>query len=444
MSSKIFRSICLVSLIVLAASLVFIMSSMYSYFSGVQEQHVENQINLVAEGMELSGEKYFDALDVEGVRVTWISGDGTVLFDNEVTASEMENHLERPEIVEALENGQGKSDRYSSTLMEKQFYCAKRLSDGSVVRISDRQNTVLTLLLGFVQPICLVILFVGILGFLLASNISKKLVEPVNNIDLDNPFEADTYEEVKPLLYKLAAQQKQIKRDKAELEMTEQIRREFTANVSHELKTPLHAISGYAELMKSGLVAEADVIPFANKIFDESRRMSQLVEDVIDLSRLDEEIPDQTSEEVDLYQIAANAVGSLESFAEEKKITVNLQGADARMVGFPQLLHSIVYNLCDNGIKYNHEGGSVDVLVSDETDYVKLTVRDTGIGIAEEHQDRIFERFYRVDKSHSKEVGGTGLGLSIVKHAAQIHNAHIDVNSAPGKGTTVTMSFPKF
>lgn len=444
MSSKIFRSICIVAFIVLAASLTFIMGSTYGYFSSVQAQQIQNQTNLVADGLELAGEDYVKAIDIESVRVTWISEDGTVLFDNEASVSEMENHLERPEVIDAIKTGFGESSRYSSTLMEKQFYCAKRLDDGSIVRVSDRQNTVITLLLGFAEPVCMVILVVGIIAFLLASNLSKKLVEPINNIDLDDPLAADTYDEVKPLLQKLDAQRRQIEADKVELDLTEQIRREFTANVSHELKTPLHVISGYAELMKSDIAAESDIKPFANKIFDESRRMSRLVEDVIDLSKIDDEVPDTDVEEVDLYQIAANAIGSLEPFAEERNISIRLLGTSSKLTGYSQLIHSIVYNLCDNAIKYNHDGGSVTVTVWSNSLYVRLIVEDTGIGIPEEHQSRVFERFYRVDKSHSKEVGGTGLGLSIVKHAAQKHDASIVLKSESGKGTRVEVKFPKY
>lgn len=443
MSKRIFRAICLVTLIVLAASLVFILGSTYQYFSSVQEEHLKNQVRLVSNGAEQSGMDYFDTMEIQGVRITWISPDGSVLFDNESTASKMENHLERPEIKAAIRTGFGESSRYSSTLLEKQFYCAQKLSDGSVVRLSDSQSTVLTLLLGFARPICLIILVILVIAFVVASRVSKKIVEPINSIDLDDPGSADTYKELHPLLSRLAAQQNQIRRDKNELEKTEQIRQEFTSNVSHEMKTPLHAISGYAELMKNGLVAESDVKPFASKIYDESVRMSHLVEDVIDLSKLDAGIAGQDSEQTDLYRIAENAVESLESFGRNNGVEIRLEGEPAMLVGVPQLLHSIVYNLCDNAIKYNHEGGEVLVKVEDSPDSVVLSVKDTGIGISEEHIGRIFERFYRVDKSHSKEVGGTGLGLSIVKHAAAIHNAAVSVESQPGEGTKIEVTFPK-
>lgn len=444
MSNKIFRSICLITMLVLIASLFFIMGSTYEYFSENQEQHIWNQLELVCKGAELSEEEYFDNFDIEGVRVTWIAADGTVLFDNETDPAEMGNHLERPEVKQAIESGKGESSRYSSTLLQKQIYCAKQLNDGSIIRISDNQSTVLTLLLAFAQPICLIIIVIIIMAFFVARNVSRRIVEPINSIDLDNPMEADTYSELKPLLSRLALQQNQLKRDKTELEKTEQIRQEFTSNVSHELKTPLHAISGYAELMKNDLVAEEDIKPFAGKIYDESNRLAQLVEDVIDLSKLDSRVPGLESEVSDLYLIAENAVESLEEFAGEKNVMMSLKGETASFKGIPQLLHSIVYNLCDNAIKYNKEGGSVDIEISDAASKVVLKVTDSGIGIPQEHIERIFERFYRVDKSHSKDVGGTGLGLSIVKHAAALHSATIDVSSIVDQGTTITITFPKY
>lgn len=443
MSNRIFRAISLVTLFVLIASLVFILGSTYDYFSNTQEGQLKNQLKLAANGAEQSGMDYLDSMDIKGVRVTWISSDGTVLYDNEKAASEMENHLARPEVKDAIKTGYGESSRYSSTLLEKQLYCAQRLSDGSVVRLSDSHSTVLTLLLGVAQPICLIVLVVLVIAFVVASKVSKRIVEPINGIDLDNPLSADTYNELDPLLSRLATQQNQIRRDRAELEKTEQIRQEFTSNVSHEMKTPLHAISGYAELIKNGLVADEDIRPFATRIYDESVRMSQLVEDVIDLSKLDAGITTQEREQTDLYRIAENAVESLESFGRNKGVDIRLEGVTAVLEGLPQLLHSIVYNLCDNAIKYNHEGGCVVVNVQNLANIVVLSVSDTGIGIPEEHIGRIFERFYRVDKSHSKEVGGTGLGLSIVKHAAVMHNAEITIDSKLNEGTTISVSFPK-
>lgn len=443
MGKRIFRAICLITLLALAASLALILVSSYRSFFSVQEQHLRNQLRLAANGVQVAGEKYFDAVTIEGVRVTWISSDGTVLYDNESSASAMENHLERPEIKEAIEIGYSESSRYSSTLLEKQIYCAQRLADGSVIRVSDKLSTALTQLLNLARPIAAMVLLVLLFAFLAASGVAKKITEPVNNIDLDHPETVRTYGELTPLLSRLSAQQAQLRQDKEELLKTEQIRRDFTANVSHELKTPLHAISGYAELIHRGVAAEEDIKPFAGKIHDEAVRMSRLVEDVIDLSRLDAGAVGQKKENTDLYRIAENAVESLEAFAAEKDVTLTLTGAPAPMAGAPELLHSIVYNLCDNAVKYNRAGGSVTVLVEPVPGAVLLTVGDTGIGIPEEHLSRLFERFYRVDKSHSKAVGGTGLGLSIVKHAAAFHYAELSVKSEPGVGTEVSVRFPQ-
>ncbi|MCQ2513301.1 MAG: ATP-binding protein [Lachnospiraceae bacterium] len=382
-------------------------------------------------------------LNVSDIRITWISKDGTVIFDNESQAEIMENHLERPEIKAAMETGYGESIRNSSTLFQKQVYYAKLLKDGSVVRVSENQMMAISLFLGLIQPIGFAIVIILIMAFVIASSVSKKIVEPINNINLDNPQETKTYSELQPLLTRLSFQQLHLKKDKEELKKTEQIRQEFTANVSHELKTPLHAISGYAELIQRGLVAEEDIKPFASKIYDESIRLNQVVEDVIDLSRLDAGALNLSGEETDLYWVAENAIQSLESFSQEKGVKLTLSGEHAVFNGVTNLLYSIVYNLCDNAIKYNHKGGEVKVNVRNDEKEVLLTVTDTGIGIPEEHLARIFERFYRVDKSHSKEVGGTGLGLSIVKHAVSIQKGEIKVSSDVGEGTTFTVTFPK-
>ncbi len=444
MRNRIFRSICLITFIVLAITLVFVLGGSYQYYSGVQEKQLKNELEMIADGTENAGLDYFnDDLIIADIRVTWISKDGTVIFDNASKAEAMENHLERPEIKDAMETGYGESSRNSSTLFQRQVYYAKLLQDGSVVRVSENQMTVISLLLGLIQPIGLAIVIILIMAFVIASNVSKKIVEPINNVNLDNPQETKTYSELQPLLTRLSIQQLQLKKDKEELKKTEQIRQEFTSNVSHELKTPLHAISGYAELIKSGLAAEEDIKPFASKIYDESIRLNQVVEDVIDLSRLDAGALNLSGEETDLYWVAENAIQSLESFSQEKGVKITLSGEHAVFHGVTNLLYSIVYNLCDNAIKYNREGGEVNVNVRDDENEVILSVTDTGIGIPQEHLDRIFERFYRVDKSHSKEVGGTGLGLSIVKHAVSIQKGEIKVSSDVGEGTTFTVTLPK-
>lgn len=443
MTKKIFRSICFVAAAVLLVSLVLIMGLLYDYFSRGQQRQLAAQTDLAAQGVIGQGMEYFNGLELNGCRITWIDANGTVLYDSASDPDEMENHLDREEIKEAMATGQGDSIRYSNTLTERLCYHAQRLPDGTVLRLASAQYTAWVLLMGVMQPVLVVALLSVLLSFLLASRLSAKLMEPLNQVNLDDPLKSVAYEELRPLLSRIDSQQHQLKQDKAALEKNEQIRRDFTANVSHELKTPLHSISGYAELLAGGLVKEEDVQPFAGKIYRESRRMTSLVEDIIELSHLDSGAADMQREETDLYLIAQNAVDSLALAAEAAHVTLTLTGESAKLWGVPQLLYGICYNLCDNAIKYNRANGSVNLTVRDKGQELTLTVSDTGIGIPPEHQDRVFERFYRVDKSHSKEVGGTGLGLSIVKHSAMIHQAKIEMESVPGGSTAFTVHFPK-
>lgn len=550
MTKRIFRSICLVAITVFTASVILIMGVLHAYFSDVQQEQLKMQTNLAAQGVMHEGMDYFKDLDVSDYRMTWIDGQGAVLYDSQSDSAGMENHLEREEVKAALVSGYGESRRYSATLMERYLYAARRLPDGTVLRLSISQNSILTLLMGMVQPICIVFAVALLLSVALAVRLSGRIVQPFNEIDFDNPLSNEGYDELSPFLRRIASQQRQLasQRDAleqkenelhtivgsmnegmillnekgkiismnpaarrllgaswecigldllsvsrnldlqeilektlrgeacekvialqgeryqidaspvraedkvrgaalcffnvTEKEKAEQMRREFTANVSHELKTPLHAISGYAELLKNDMVKREDVSPFAGKIYDEAQRMTQLVEDIISLSRLDEGAKDMESERTELYGLAAKAVKSLEPEADAARVTMELSGEPADVEGVPQLLYSIVYNLCDNAIKYNREGGKVAVRVAAEKGKTILTVSDTGIGIGKEHWERIFERFYRVDRSHSRAVGSTGLGLSIVKHAVIIHKAEITLDSEEGRGTTVTVKFP--
>ena len=445
MNKKIFNAIWIVAIIVFLASLTFIMGVSYSYFSGVQLKQLKTETELASQGVSMSGMDYLNSLEAKDYRITWINADGTVLFDNAVNTNEMENHLEREEIKEALANGYGESVRYSSTLSDKQLYSAIRLSDGSVLRLSIVQMAVWTLLFGFAQPICFVILIAFVLSFVLASRLTKRILKPINSIDPDDPMQhidEEEYKEIVPLLRRIQSQNEQLKRDQKEIEKAALIRQEFTANVSHELKTPLHAISGYAELLENEMVKEKDIKPFAGKIREESNRMTKLVEDIIDLTKLDNGGMEMKWEDCDLYRIAENAVDSLEVAATALGVKVTVGGSNAPIRAIPQLIYSIVYNLCDNAIKYNHSGGSVEVHVQQTSYNTVLRVKDTGIGIPEECRERIFERFYRVDKSRSKEVGGTGLGLSIVKHAVMIHNGKIEVKSELGEGTEMIVTIP--
>lgn len=551
MTKRIFRSVCIVAVVVLFASLALVMGVLYDYFSGSQEDQLKTQTDLAAQGIEHEGSAYFNGLDSEELRITWIDKDGKVLFDNKTDASSMENHLEREEVRQAVENGYGKSARYSETLTEKSLYSAKKLSDGSIVRLSVSQYSVLTLFLGMLRPVLIIALLAVVLALLLAYRLSKNIVTPLNKLNLDSPLSNKVYEELSPLLKRMDAQQRQLKHQSEELkrkreefetatenmsegliilnekgvilsinraaakmlglsedsvgkdifsektsvnlkeptqialsgknkeevfalrdgncqllanpvstdgkvtgaallvldvtekERAEQMRREFTANVSHELKTPLQTISGYAELLANGMVADKDKTAFSEKIYAEAQRMIRLIEDIIKLSNLDEGAAELTRETVDLYVTAENTVRSLLPAAKKANVTLSLNGENAEIYGIPQLLTAVVYNLCDNAIKYNKDGGTVFVSVKNNAENIVLSVRDTGIGIPKEQQERIFERFYRVDKSHSKEVGGTGLGLSIVKHAAKLHDAKITLESEVGKGTEITVIFPK-
>lgn len=551
MTKRIFRTVFVVAISIFIASAVLFMTVLHDYFSGIQQNQLRMQIDLASQGVEDEGLDYLKNLNIKDYRVTWIGTDGKVLYDSISEADEMENHFEREEVKEALSEGYGASSRYSSTLTQRYLYGAKRLPDGTVIRLSVTQNSLLILTLGMLQPIMIIFVIAIILSAFLASRLSKKIVKPLNELNLDKPLDNNGYDELSPLLRRIDTQQKEISRQSEELkqrqnelevmtsamsegiillnnrgtvlsinkaaaklfgtdcfcigedivsinrslelaqllnkakngehservvelgcgqyqmmaspvisnnivsgivllildvtekEKAEQLRREFTANVSHELKTPLHTISGSAELLANGMVKPEDIPIFLKRIYSEAQRMIQLVEDIIRLSHLDEGAEDMKWDMVDLYAVAEETINSLADEAESNGIKFELYGETVLINGIRQLLQEIIYNLCDNAIKYNCRGGSVSVGVKNENEFAVLTITDTGIGIPAEHQERIFERFYRVDKSHSKEIGGTGLGLSIVKHAAKLHNAEIELHSIVNKGTEITIKFPK-
>ncbi len=446
MSKKIFNTIWIVAFAVFIAALFLALGIAYNHFTEAQKSQLASETAIAARGVEIAGEEFFDGLVSNEYRITWIDTDGEVLYESDADADDLENHLEREEVMEAIETGYGESERHSDTLGNVRLYSAMRLSDGTVLRLSIEHMSVWSLLLSLAQPIVIGIFVVIALSIILAFKLAKKIVEPINNIDPDRPNDYlgdDKYKEIEPLLRRLSKQQEQIKWDKEQIETASLIRQEFTANVSHELKTPLHAISGYAELLENGMVKNADIKPFAGKIRSESVRMTRLVEDIIDLTKLDGGGADMTWEDCDLARIAENAVDSLSDVASFKEVELKTDLESAPINGVPQHLYSIVYNLCDNGIKYNRKGGTVSVTIRNRDDGICLWVKDNGIGIPKESQGRIFERFYRVDKSRSKDVGGTGLGLSIVKHAALIHGAKIFIKSAPEKGSEFTVVFPK-
>ena len=378
-----------------------IMGTMFTYFSDIQRQQLKTETGMAALAVDELQAGYLEKLPAENYRVTWISAAGNVLYDSDMAASQMENHLEREEVQAALRRGYGESQRYSGTMTVKMLYSAQRLADGSVLRLSMPQHTMLMVIWDMALPIGVILLVVIGASVALAARETKK----------------------------------------ANQEETEAMRREFTANVSHELKTPLHSISGFAELMKNGMVMEQDTGYFAEKIYNEAQRMIKLVQDIIILSRLDEGQENTTKSAVNLYQLAEGVIANLEPMADKQGITMELIGQPVVMDGIPHLLNSMLFNICENAIKYNKPEGSVLVEVSEISGHPRITVRDSGIGIPMRDRHRIFERFYRVDKSHSKEVGGTGLGLSIVKHAARLHNAKLEVDSIVGEGTLITVKF---
>ena len=382
-------------------SLALIVGTMYSYFANVQRQQLRTETEMASLAVNSQQLSYLEKLPRGDYRITWIAPDGSVLYDSEKDTGELENHLEREEVKIALQRGYGESQRYSGTMLTRMLYSAQKLSDGSILRLSMSQYTVLKVIWDMGLPIGIILLLVIAATMLISAKETQK----------------------------------------ANQEETEAMRREFTANVSHELKTPLQSISGYAELMKNGMVMEKDMDYFAEKIYTEAQRMIRLVQDIIVLSRLDEGQENTTRSPVNLYSVAESAMHSLESMAEQSNISMELIGQKVVMEGIPQLINSMVYNILENAIKYNTPGGSVVIQIANIAGHPQISVRDTGIGIPKKDRKRIFERFYRVDKSHSKEVGGTGLGLSIVKHAAKLHNAKLEIDSVVGEGTLMVVKF---
>ena len=449
MRNRIFRGIFCVALAVWLACLVLVMGALYTQYSHQYNKSIKNEAYIVAKAVDESGMSYFSGLKLqENYRITMIDKTGKVLYDTEADVKTMGNHGNRPEIRQAVKDGYGEDTRYSKTLSEKTTYSAVRLNNGGVLRVSETQFTVLTLLISMLQPIIFVLLMAIILSFVLAISISRKIVEPINKIDMEDPMATETYEEIRPLVTKIAQQNRQLNNRITELQYNvdektreSEFRKEFTANVSHELKTPLTSISGFAEIIRNGIVKPEDVPGFAGKIYDEAQRLITLVEDIIKISQLDENQVNAKREHIDLYSISEDVVASLEKAAETADVKVSIKGEHVFVEGVYQILEEIVYNLCDNGIKYNKTGGSLDVTIGIEGGRPYVKVADTGIGIPQTDIDRVFERFYRVNKSHSKEIGGTGLGLSIVKHGAAYHNADVRIASQLGRGTVITVLF---
>lgn len=448
MKTKIFKHIFLVAMAVFVSCFALTMCSLYSYFSAEHVSEMKSEANYVAAAVEGNGISFLKHRRASTtIRITWIDTDGRVIYDSVADPKKMENHKDRAEVKEAMETGTGESSRYSSTLSEKTTNYAVRLKDGTVIRISGTQYTAVTLIIGMFYSMVAVLILAIVLSVLLASRVSKSVIDPINRIDLESPDERDVYPELQPLVGRINGQNRQLQRQMEELKLEhdrqDAMRREFTANVSHELKTPLTSISGYAEIIREGVAKPEDVKRFAGKIYDEAQRLIHLVGDIIQLSQLEGKELQPQKIEIDLYEACQEVLAHLEHAARKRNIHFTLDGTHGTLQGLEQIIDEIVYNLCDNAIKYNKENGTVIVSVMEDPGWVTLKVADSGIGIPSSELDRIFERFYRVDKSHSKEVGGTGLGLSIVKHGAAYHNAKIEVESEVGKGTAVSIRFPK-
>ena len=548
MTGKIFRGCLIVGLAVLCLS-----SGLFLYIMADRHQQsvyreMKEEMAYAAHGVETWGMDYLEGLETSQ-RLTWVTADGTVLFDTVADQTQMENHLDREEIAEALETGEGYSEHESKTVLEKNLYYALLLSDGSVLRIACTRTTLGAILLEAAQPLLWLVALALILSALLASSLARQITRPINSMDLEQPNLEKPYEELAPLVSRIREQNRTISRQMEELrqrqreftalaanmsegllvlnnkyailsanqsalsllgegaqpetlrqdrspqeiwtaanealagrhgeaflradgrifevlaspvtshghvtgamvlmvdvterEERDSLRREFSANVSHELKTPLTAISGFAELMKEGLVAPDMMKEFAGDIHRECGQLIALVEDILKLSRLDEGSAQIQEEPVDLYSMARDVLDRLGPTAAKKEVSLSLEGESQSITGVWRILDEMLYNLCVNAIKYNKEGGRVTVRVSGDSRSAVVSVADTGIGIPKAQQDRVFERFYRVDKSHSRAIGGTGLGLSIVKHGAQVHNAQVTLESEPDVGTTITLTFPK-
>ncbi len=434
-------------LVVLSVLLTFFAASfvMYHKFSVNVKQDVRNEAEYVKMGIQAMGEGYLTEAvgNLTDSRITLADDQGNVLFDSGKSPSELENHSDRPEVIQAMKEGYGEQVRFSSTFSTQTFYYALRLGDGKVLRVAKTIDSVFhTMMSGFTL---LGILTMGILlmDFFLVQRQTVDLIEPINELDLENPLKNVCYEELRPLLVRVDQQNRQIAQQMEELRAAEAMRREFSANVSHELKTPLMSISGYAELMMNGLVSEEKVPEFSGRIYHEASRLSTLVSDIIQLSRLDEKSSELMFEPVELYDLAWSVAAHQKSAAEKKNITLSVKGEETWLVGVRQVLYEMFYNLADNGVRYTKEGGTVNITVSKKNGHPCYRVEDNGIGIPKNEQSRIFERFYRIDKSHSRESGGTGLGLSIVKHGAAVHHAKINLESEPSKGTMVEVVFPE-
>ena len=433
-------------MIVLTVLLTFIVACfvMYDKFDANMKTGVRDEAEYVKVGLEKSGESYLDENvgTATDTRITLTDSDGNVLYDSEADASKLPNHSDRPEFVQAMENGTGEVVRYSETLSKQTFYYAVELSDGRILRVAKTTDSVFHTLMTSFTLLGLLMILIILAEFVLAQWQTKKLIEPINNLDLERPLDNVCYEELRPLLVRVDQQNKQIASQLEELKKTEAVRREFSANVSHELKTPLMSISGYAELMMNGMVRPENIADFSGRIYKEATRLGNLVADIIQLSRLDEQQDGSVSmESVELDELAEDVYHNLQEHAGKKKISLEYHGEPATVQGVRHVLYEMLYNIADNAVRYTNPGGHIRIYVGKKGGKPFYRVEDDGIGIPKSEQKRIFERFYRVDKSHSRQTGGTGLGLSIVKHGATLHHAKINVDSDLGKGTKMELLF---
>ena len=433
-------------MIVLTVLLTFIVACfvMYDKFDANMKTGVRDEAEYVKVGLEKSGDSYLNENvgTATDTRITLTDPDGNVLYDSEADASKLPNHSDRPEFVQAMENGTGEVVRYSETLSKQTFYYAVKLSDGRILRVAKTTDSVFHTLMTSFTLLGLLMILIILAEFVLAQWQTKKLIEPINNLDLERPLDNVCYEELRPLLVRVDQQNKQIASQLEELKKTEAVRREFSANVSHELKTPLMSISGYAELMMNGMVRPENIADFSGRIYKEANRLGNLVADIIQLSRLDEQQDGSVSmESVELDELAEDVYHNLQEHAGKKKISLEYHGEPATVQGVRHVLYEMLYNIADNAVRYTNPGGHIRIYVGKKGGKPFYRVEDDGIGIPKSEQKRIFERFYRVDKSHSRQTGGTGLGLSIVKHGANLHHAKINVDSDLGKGTKMELLF---
>ena len=552
MRKKIFKNMCLLALVTILLSSLLVTIVYYANSDARMKSEVREETRFVRGAVELSGQDYLATVENTANRITLIDTDGTVLYDNQADPATMENHSDREEFQEASTAGAGEATRISDTIAEQTFYYAVKLQNGQVLRVAATTDSVFAAVLAVLPWILGVEVLVAVCTVLFSNFLTKKIVAPINRLDLDHPADNEIYDELSPLLGKISrqneviAQQMKSLREKQEeftsitenmsegflvldnntdilsyntsalrllgaeavpaeshvsalalnrsagfrsavdgalagkrseqlvrqggrccqvlanpvlrdgevegavvviLDITEReerenLRREFTANVSHELKTPLTSISGFAEIIKNGIVKPEDIPRFAGNIYEESQRLVTLVDDILNLSRLDEADVQLEREDFDLSSLARDVAGRLKASAKKNGVVITVIGDKAEINGVKSIVDEMVFNLVDNAVKYNKQNGRVTVTVDSSSEGTALTVTDTGIGIPQADVDRVFERFYRVDKSHSKEIGGTGLGLSIVKHGAAFHNAKVSLQSTEGEGTTVRLVFP--